>query len=142
MTKVRINKQQKLFVIPEAGGFTCLGFDVCFERSTKLATELGLTVPMKSRKATRGAYEYYAHLCNVAREKHTQTGWRSQSELTPELIGLEGKRVEVVTEWGETKRFYVGKSTGYIPCHLEIARSNSTGGPAIIGKIKSVKVIR
>ena len=141
MDKVTLNKKQGLFVIPCDGGYSCLGVDVCFKRATALARELGLTVPMESQKATLSAYKYYQRICEVARERNTQTGWRSQSELTPELIGLEGKRVEVIDEWNQRKRFYVGKSTGYIPCHLEIARINSTGGPAVVGKLKSVRVV-
>lgn len=54
---------------------------------------------------------------------------RDNSNLTDQLCGLEGWRVEVLDEAGANKRrFYVGKSTGWRPCHLEIARSNSHGG--------------
>ena len=55
---------------------------------------------------------------------------RSDSGLTPQLVGLEGWRVEVETTYGETRRFYVGRSTGWRPCHIEISRRNSYGGPA------------
>ena len=54
---------------------------------------------------------------------------RDLSDLTPELIGLEGWRVEAVTTYGETRRFYVGRSTGWKPIHLDIARRDSSGGP-------------
>jgi hypothetical protein len=37
---------------------------------------------------------------------------RDNSDLSPQLVGLEGYRVEVVTTYGETRRFIVGKSTG------------------------------
>ena len=58
------------------------------------------------------------------------------------MIGLENKRVEVVDAYGETRRFYVGKSTGYIPIHLEISRRNSSGGPAVTGTpFKSIRVV-
>ena len=55
---------------------------------------------------------------------------RDNSGLSPQLIGLEGWRVEVVTTYGEKRRFYVGKSTGWRPCHLEVKLSNSHGGTA------------
>lgn len=129
----RINQEQRLFVLPAGkGGFSCLGFDVCEERTRKLAAELTVK-PMPHRKGTRRAYEAYEQLVEVARRKNSETGWRSESELTPEFTGLEGKRVEIVDCWDQKHRFYVGKSTGFIPVHLEIARRNSTGGPAIIG---------
>ena len=53
---------------------------------------------------------------------------RDPSGLTPQLVGLEGWRVEVATTYGETRRFIVGRSTGWRPCHLEIARRDSSGG--------------
>jgi hypothetical protein len=53
---------------------------------------------------------------------------RDNSGLTPQLIGLEGWRVEVVDADGTRKRFQVGKSTGWRPCHLEISRRNAFGG--------------
>lgn len=73
-------------------------------------------------------------------EGMTQTKWdalspaqkdaiRDNSGLTDQLRGLEGWRVEALDAAGETpRRFYVGKSTGWRPCHLEIARRTSSGG--------------
>lgn len=63
---------------------------------------------------------------------------RSKDGLSPQLVGLEGWRVEVVTEYGETRRFIVGRSTGWIPCHLEVSRRNSFGGVGAEKKYKSV----
>ncbi len=66
---------------------------------------------------------------------------RSNANLSPQLIGLEGYRVEVVTDYDETRRFIVGKSTGWIPCHLEIMRRNSSGGGAAEKHYKSVRTL-
>lgn len=132
-TKITINKEQELYVFHEGKYITCLGFDVCINRLNKLAKELQVeTRPVK--RGTIKAYNEYRRVCKIAEEKNRQTGWRSQSELIPEFIGKEGQKVEVVT-WcdGEIKRFYIGKSTGFIPCHLEIKKSNSSGGEAIYG---------
>jgi hypothetical protein len=74
-------------------------------------------------------------------ERAEKTGERSCAELSPQLIGLEGHRVEVVTMHGERRRFIVGKSTGPIPCHLEIKRRDSSGGVAADREYKSVKVL-
>ncbi len=52
---------------------------------------------------------------------------RDLSHLTPQLVGLEGWRVEV-TENGTKRRFIVGRSTGWRPCHLEMSRRNAIGG--------------
>lgn len=50
------------------------------------------------------------------------------SDLTPQLIGLEGWRVEVITSYGEKRRFIVGRSTGWKPIHLEVLTKRSLGG--------------
>ncbi len=139
--KVTLSAEQALYVIPAATGYSCLGFDVCIERARRLAVELGQPAPAAER-GTMAAYDEYQRLVRIAWDRNRETGWRSESELVPELIGLEGKRVEVVDKYGETRRFYVGKSTGFIPCHLEIARRNSHGGPAVMGTpFKSVRVV-
>jgi hypothetical protein len=66
---------------------------------------------------------------------------RSDNGLTKQLIGLEGYRVEVVTDYGETRRFIVGRSTGWIPCHIEVKRRSSFGGMSADSHYKSVKVL-
>ena len=63
---------------------------------------------------------------------------RSNAGLTEQLIGLEGWRVEVVTDYDEKRRFIVGKSTGWIPCHLEISRVSASGGDPAEKHYKSV----
>jgi hypothetical protein len=67
---------------------------------------------------------------------------RSWANLTTQLIGLEGDRVEVVTTYGETRRFWVGRSTGWAPCHIEVHNSRNSGGPGAEREYQSVKVIR
>jgi len=64
---------------------------------------------------------------------------RDYSALSEQLTGLEGWRVEVVTTYGETRRFIVGMSTGWRPCHLEIARRNCYGGGAAEKEYASVR---
>lgn len=67
---------------------------------------------------------------------------RDNSGLTRQLTGLEGARVEVVTSYGEKRRFWVGKSTGWKPCHLEILTTRSMGGISAELEYASVRVIR
>jgi hypothetical protein len=71
---------------------------------------------------------------------------RDLSDLTPGLQGLEGWRVEVVDlDHGPSRRFIVGRSTGWRPCHLEISRISAHGGGsarkgyATIRKIEKVR---
>ena len=80
----------------------------------------------------------------------TQSKWDSLSQtqrdkqqdlsgLTPQLKGLEGYRVEAVTTYGETRRFIVGRSTGWVPCHLEIHNRASSGGGSADRTYESVR---
>jgi hypothetical protein len=141
-TKVTKNNSQQLYVIPcGKNAFSCLGYDVLIDKRNSLAAELNRQDLTNASRGTLKAYNEYLTLIDIAKQK-SASGWKSQTGLTKQLIGLEGKRVEVVTASGTTKRFYVGKSTGWVPCHLEIARKNSTGGGAVYdAPFKSVKVI-
>lgn len=131
-TFIKINGEQRLYVLRCGAGFTCLGFDVCETRKQALAAELGVALA-GNPVGTAAAYTEYEQLVAVGAERNRATGWRSRSELTPQLMGLEGWRVEVVTSWGERQRFIVGRSTGFIPCHLALCRRDSSGGPAVCG---------
>jgi hypothetical protein len=67
---------------------------------------------------------------------------RDLSGLTAQLIPYEGDRVEVVDQWGDTRRFWVGKSTGWRPCHLEIHNARSSGGGAASDRYNQITRIR
>lgn len=67
---------------------------------------------------------------------------RDYSGLTPQLKGLEGYRVEVIDNYDEKRRFIVGKSTGWKPCHLEIKRVDSMGGGPADKEYKTVTTIK
>jgi hypothetical protein len=135
----KINRDQRLYVMPCGGGFSCYGFDVLDRKGRALAAELGEV--WTERKGTKKAFKRYAHLLEMARKINAATKRRFNYELSPQLIGFEGRRVEVVTTYGEMRRFWVGKSTGFCPCHLEIARRDSTGGGAAEREYKSVKCV-
>jgi hypothetical protein len=128
------NKEQGLYVIPCGKGFSCLGFDVLLERLRALSEELHLPIGNPERGSIK-AYEQYQKVIDMARAKHEQSGWRSKSELYSPFIGHEGRRVEVEYTNGEKERFYIGRSTGFIPCHLMIKKINSTGGGAVMGSL-------
>ena len=123
---MQINTEQKLYVIPSGNGYTCLGFEVCQRRTNHLALELGL--PAVLEIGTEQAYNTYQEYLSKASE----TGKRFDFDLHPKLTSLEGCRVEVKSEWDEKpRRFIVGKSTGFIPIHLEIKTKRSLGGDGI-----------
>jgi hypothetical protein len=143
--QVTINSEQALYVIPCGKGFTCLGFDVCIDRATNYArwlTEHGVTAkrPDVIQRGTLDAYHAYQQLISQIGELFATTNARCDVDLTPELFGLEGRRVEVIDKWGETRRFIVGKSTGFVPIHLEVKTRRSLGG--VMGApFRSLRVI-
>jgi hypothetical protein len=143
---VTANHKQRLYVIPTTqGGFSCHGFDVVEKLISRLVAE-GLTPPpFAAEVGTAERYEQYRTLCAEGCKK-SASGWKSTAELTPELIGKEGRRVEVTHQWrdgeAETVRFQVSRSTGWMPCHLQLARRGVSGGPAVcLGKILSVRIV-
>lgn len=127
-----INKTARLYVMAadEARGtVSCYGFDNAHRMTAAFAAWLerpDLAPP--ARKGTRKAYAaYQAALAAASAHAHANRV-RCPAALTPALIGLEGARVEVQAPGREPRRFWVGKSTGWLPIHLEIARRTSHGG--------------
>lgn len=127
-----INSESRLYVLACGAGFTCLGFDVAERWRAAVLEWLGETV----EPVDLGTAEHFAAYDDAmtrGAEHNRRTGARCEADLKPQLRGLEGHRVEVVEPNGERRRFIVGKSTGWFPCHLEIARRNShDGSPAYL----------
>jgi hypothetical protein len=146
---ITINKEQGVYVIPSGEGYTCLGFDVAYNRAwgyvrwLKDESQSVLHImPHPDLKGTLEGYKEYERALHAVSTYNFNTGKRCPVELTPQLIGLEHKRVEVVDEYGEKRRFIVGKSMGYVPIHLEIKTRRSTGGSGVTGApFKSIKVV-
>lgn len=90
-------------------------------------------LPENLRDMTQERWEL---LSNAQRE-----AMRDNSHLSPQLIGLEGWRVEAVDVHGERRRFIVGKSTGWRPCHLEIKTARSACGDPARARYQSVKAL-
>ena len=159
---ITIDKERELYVIPAAGGYCCLGFDVLIRRTRAVvdwlqehgrnrrnAPELSLVLSrvspelLTSLRGTPQAYAIYLETMRQGEAFNRETGKRCNADLTPQLIGMEGKRVEVVDRYGETRRFWVGKSIGWFPVHLEIPRRDSSGGCAVTGApFQSVSIVR
>ncbi len=152
--KFSINQEQRLYVIRQDDangrciGYSCLGFDYVERRIDRLIAD-GLS--LDGPPAPVGTSERFAQhhdLIEQARARYLVTGTRSNADLIPQLIGLEGKCVEVTHRYTpdgevETTRFTVGKSTGWIPCHLQLHnRRSMSGAPVALGEILSVCVIK
>lgn len=136
------------YTIKTGCGYSCLGFDVLEKRYKLLHAELlelgdSSLVEFPEEYGTIERYNQYQRLLDHARNYYKQTGHRFACELVPQLRGLEGKRIELTYPTGDKTRFNVGKSTGWIPCHLEIKTSRSSGGCAVyFPEGTTIRVIR
>lgn len=137
---VGIDPNEELYVIHQGDGYSCLGFDVCLERIERYALNLVIEPPTVVR-GSRQAYDVMRSLMDALKAHYDETGEQAVADLSMQLINKEGCRVEVVTKYGETRRFIVGRSTGWLPIHLELARRDSSGGPGADREYESVRVI-
>lgn len=139
---VSINTEQELYVIEHDHGSSSYGFDNALGEIERIVIELvgrgalpgsyidNELVKVKAERGTMQAWDTLQNLRDQLKRVCDEQGERAVAGLSPQLVGLEGHRVEVTTTYGEKRRFIVGKSTGWMPCHLEIARRDSSGGGA------------
>ena len=138
-----LNQERRLYTLKSGDGYTCLGFDNAERAIVGVLAWMGFERIAKAPMGTPEHYEEYRRVMSEGAEYSRANGVRCLLYLTKTLIGLEGKRVEVTTPDGEKSRFYVGKSTGWIPCHLAIKRRDSSGGAAVyFPEGSTVRVIR
>lgn len=141
-----INKEQKLYVIQAGKGFSTYGFEFLNRRAIALREwyfeQNPQAIPqIPARIGTKKHYAACQKVIDQVGRYCNHSGIKCLVELSPQLKGLEGRRVEVVTMCGEKRRFIVGKSTGWLVNHLEIPRQNSTGGMSAETQYKSVVVL-
>lgn len=126
----RIDHESRLYVIDYGSHISCLGWDVAEDRAQKYAAWVGMRHAIEAR-GTEAHYAMYECTLKAAQDWAASTGARCNAFLVPELIDREGKRVEVTYPDGTRKRFKVGKSTGWAPCHLEMHNARSRGGGSV-----------
>lgn len=130
MAFYRINHEQRLYVEEYEHGFSCLGFAYAERQLAAVREWLGLE-PERETLGTLAHYHAYQLAMELGAQHNASTGARCPANLHPELRGREGCRVEVTTPDGQRSRFIVGRSSGWMPCHIEIARHGSSGGPEV-----------
>ena len=142
-TGTTVNKEQRLYVYPTGCGYSTKGWDYAHEQAEKVAAWMNKPELIPTARKGTKAHASQCERVMVAGALHSQqTGTRCVADLCPQLSGLEGKRVEVVDRFGTVRRFQVGRSTGWMPIHLEVARRTSSGGCAAYGHpFKSVVVV-
>ncbi|WP_200376926.1 hypothetical protein [Thiocystis violacea] len=137
--KGRMNIHRNLY------GFhgSCLGYENAERRRQAVLAWLGRPVPNLTL-GTAEHFKAYQAAMRLGHEHHQRTGERCWSELTPALIGLEQTRVAILNPQGqEIRRFWVGRSTGWMPCHLSISRRSAHGGyPVDLAPGERVRMVR
>lgn len=126
-----IPRDEVYYVVEADGTRVTLDFDLVLTRIRDFSENLA----REPEPVVRGSLMAYDVMKNLETElirQYQQTGEEAIALLNPQLAGLEGKRVEVVDEPGDTpRRFKVGRSLGPLPIHLELHDFNlATGRPA------------
>lgn len=122
-----INHEQRLYVLPCGNGYSCLGFDYAEKVRSRVLKWLGQDVP-PVEVGTEEAYEAYEDALAAGRQHNAMTGERCLANLTPQLDIYVGWRVEVRSTDGTKRRFNVSRSTGWMPCNIEVYNRRSLGG--------------
>lgn len=139
---VGIDPINEMYVIAHDGGFTTRSWANVRDRTERLALNLVMEDYRPPATGTREAYDAMRVLEHALKLRYDRTGEKAVADLSMQLLGLEGRRVEVVDHEGDApRRFIVGKSTGWIPIHLEIKTTRSMGGEPARLEYHSVKVL-
>lgn len=107
--EVTINAEQRLFVIPEGGGYSCLGFDVAFKKLKQIVAYLGLSLPVnEADKGTLGQYAIYRQAVSEAAKADIKKTW-----FDPETPAVVQRILELYRKSGaELRVFYGDTETG------------------------------
>ena len=136
-----INKEQQLYVLKCCSILSSYGFDLLHTKATAVADWMDVEAPV----AALGTEEHFEQCAELMRRGQVYANASRKccpGNLSPQLIGLEGCRVRVTTDDGEERCFWVAKTTGWMPGHLEVPRSNTAYGHPAQAHYKSVQTIR
>lgn len=130
-----------LFVLSRPSGYETRGLD--YARRANAAVRAWAGLPKRPTATPAEAWASYAEAMRLGAEYADRTRTQCPADLTPSLVGLEGRRVAIHVPGAGTRRFNVGRSVGWCPVHLEIARRGCIGGrPACVPDGARVEVIR
>jgi hypothetical protein len=148
--RITRNEADALYVIQTSESVTMYGYDVVLRDIDLMFTELAgrralpeeyidnAPIPVRG---SMEAWDLRVILMDQLKAVCAEQGEQAIFNLSPQLLGLEGWRVQALTKYNETRRFIVGRSSGWAPCHIELARSNSNDGPAAEREYESVRTL-
>ena len=144
--KVSLNQQQQLYVIPSGQGYSCYGFDNCFQATVQLCAKLRKPAPLPALKGTLDLYQQYQDLIGqFSKSQASQTTWFDPGTPIEVQTILENARVRnqrlriflgdrvTGTSWLEEHDVvgYIGRSMGPMRVPL-LLKKNADGGGAIL----------
>lgn len=142
-----INPEQRLYVLRESGGFSCLGFDVARDRMMMYLELMGHKLPDPIPYGNREAFELYerierqyiAHPASKATtfDPHTAEAVKALLEnarLKHLRLRLYMGDAATGLDWNEEHDVlgYISRSMGPIRVPILIKTQASSGGPAIL----------
>lgn len=151
-----INDAQRLYVIQYPTYVGTYGFEYLDRKARGVAEWIrtpGKAIPQAvadrlpnpyewPAPGTRAHFKYCMRILDAGARYAALTGERCPAELDPRLIGMEGCRVESTAPDGTRARFIVGKSSGWLPCHLQLPRRDSrAGGPVYLPPGATVRMV-
>jgi hypothetical protein len=157
MSDVTLNEEQKLYVIPTGGGYSCFGFDNAFKHATALSEAIAAARPDLAERAqdqkpdpadwgTISVYNAYRNLTSMLSTEKVDLGTWFDPETDPEVkrqleLAIKGKYrlrleygdAETGQAWGDRPmNGTIGRSMGPMKVPLLISTSRSHGGEALL----------
>ncbi|ENY6785832.1 hypothetical protein ACF1CY_003321 [Providencia rettgeri] len=121
MNQLKIDKQKQQYVFTQGRGVFPIGIALLAKRAKAVAQWMGVAEP----KIKAGSFEHYTECMAIMEKGHQyakRTGLQCSGNLSPQLVGYEGERVSVVDNAGHTRSFWVARTLGWMPSHLEVDR--------------------
>jgi hypothetical protein len=147
--EIGVNVEQGLYTISTGNGYSCLGFDVAFNRAAEIAAALGRPelAPRPENKGTPSGYADYIAVVNAARDSGRRIVlWGDTPQELRNVIERAystQRRVRVHYGDKDTGRVWleeldvigrIGRSSGWLPCYLLCNNARSLGGGALLAE--------
>ncbi len=154
---ITINTDQRLYVITCGGGYTCLGFDVCFDHAKELAKRVDRPdlAPNPDDKGTLGQYAQYQDLLRIyATHPANRKTFYVTDNVPPKLIQVleslirSGERVHLFKGDADTGEDWledfevvgrIGRSMGPMRVPLLIEDGECGGGSIITNSVLRIQ---
>ena len=143
---ITVDTEKRMYDVPYStlSGSSRLPFEGVERRVnqfTEWLLERNYTLPPIPECGTVAYYVYQEELMDIAYVHCQSTGEKFLTWLKPELIGYEGKTIEVVDKLGETQRFKLGVIGEWALQHVRILPGEEGSRPVIGEPFQSIKVV-